>query len=146
MNKPDVVYHSDSHALSVFSCLRPGGKIVCLQLFYTTKQLCRREGGATKTRLMTGVVSVLSGDVSGMMPPNSDCTSQVTHPGHSHMFSVPGRADNCTGRTGLIQSAFFRRQLIFSAPATSITNAVPINTAGVPHLPATSPPNSGPVT
>ena len=59
--------------------------------------------------MVTGVASVLSGYVSGMMPENSGSSPALTNPGYSHIFSLLGWGSAVTGLILLMLMPLLRR-------------------------------------
>lgn len=59
--------------------------------------------------MVTGVASVLSGYVSGMMPENSGSSPALTNPGYSHIFSLLGWGSAVAGLILLMLMPLLRR-------------------------------------
>ncbi|WP_342755561.1 oligopeptide:H+ symporter [Pantoea sp. MBD-2R] len=59
--------------------------------------------------MVTGVASVLSGYVSGMMPENSGSSPALTNPGYSHIFSLLGWGSAATGLILLMLMPLLRK-------------------------------------
>jgi len=65
--------------------------------------------------MVTGVASVLSGYVSGLMPQNSGSTPALTNPGYSHIFTLLGWGSAATGVMLLVLMPLLRRLIQSSA-------------------------------